>query len=237
MRCTAGRYAGNATWANSTINVWDAANRIVSDGLHLVQEATPSAGFDFSESVHFRYIMDNAVPAVLPTVNTVVAAQQAAVDDQVTLCVAMYTCLAVACLAAHRLLVAAPRFIRVQLGLMSVLVLTLLLLGLHVFRRALTRVLLIKRGVNEVAMALPADTLKELVDKATKAIEFVKAARKKVESSIHEQEEEDAANPATQGLPGKQAAPFLYVCPLRGSPPPPRALSTWHVAIHRQRPA
>ena len=79
------------------------------------------------------------------------------------------------------------RFIQIQSGFVVVLLIVLFVLGQFVFRRALARVVVIKRAVLEIALSLTAEQLQELQHRAEDGKAYVARARARVAGAVDAQ--------------------------------------------------
>lgn len=57
------RYAGNGSWYQEKINLYDLSVRVAAD---MQQMSVEGLGHNYSENKHWRFVMDNAVPHGLP---------------------------------------------------------------------------------------------------------------------------------------------------------------------------
>ena len=159
-------YAGNNSWYTRTLNLYDCANRLVAHLFWLGESTTLTT--DYGDNPHWRFAMDNAAPVVLPAFEDLLHRLEDATDTHITL------------------------YGRVQAGLVAVLAVTLFVLGHFVFRRALARVSVIKRAVNEVALALQPDDIHMLEDRARLGMEFVEHAKTLVSTEDSDQDQVEA---------------------------------------------
>jgi len=155
-------YAGNSSWYTQNVNLFDCANRLVAH-LHWLAEST-TLTTDYADDPHWRFAMDNATPVLLPAFEDLLQRLGDAVQEHIV----VYT--------------------RVQAGLVLVLVVTLFVLGRYVFRRALERVSVIKRVVNEVAVSLQLEDITTLIKRAEQGLKFVDHAKASLASSDAEVE-------------------------------------------------
>ena len=89
------------------------------------------------------------------------------------------------------------RFAQVQGGLVAELALVLFILGYCVFRRALVRIVVIKRAVLEIAVALSAEQLTTLVHRAKRAKSFVARTRVKAAGVVDPSNDPEGDGPLT----------------------------------------
>ena len=57
------RYAGNGSWYQEKINLYDLSVRVAAD---MQQISVEGLGHNYSENKHWRFVMDNAVQHGLP---------------------------------------------------------------------------------------------------------------------------------------------------------------------------
>ena len=74
---------------------------------------------------------------------------------------------------------------------MAVLLIVLFVLGQFVFRRALARVVIIKRAVLEIALTLTAEQLQELQQRAEDGKAYVAQARARVAGAVNAQNDSE----------------------------------------------
>ena len=86
------------------------------------------------------------------------------------------------------------RYSEIQGGLVLALVIVLFILGHFVFRRALSRVVIIKRAVLEIATALSAEQLAGLIQRAKNGKAFVAKARVRVAGAVDPSHDPEASN-------------------------------------------
>ena len=164
------------------MNLFDLGMRIVGD---MQQLSVDGLGANYSESPHWRFVMDNSVPHALPAfmelLNLLTDSIRQNAQEFVNSCVRGEA------IAALTFLRSCCRFIQIQSGFVVVLLIVLFVLGQFVFRRALARVVVIKRAVLEIALSLTAEQLQELQHRAEDGKAYVARARARVAGAVDAQ--------------------------------------------------
>ena len=213
-------YAGNNTWYTRDLNLYDCANRLVAH-LHWIAEST-TLTTDYAHNPSWRFAMDNAAPVMLPAFEDLLQRLEQATRVHITL------------------------YSRVQAGLVVVLAATLFVLGYFVFRRALARVSVIKRAVNEVALALQPGDIERLKERAQLGLDFVEHAKTLVnadDSDDQSQLEGGAGagaktlpSPTRRRFPKHMLSPTRVRSPAVGTLSKPESPSAAPQALVRPRP-
>jgi len=158
-------YSSNNTWSSRTFNLWRLVNVLVADTVHFLEHP-----HGYHDNKHWRFVMDNAGPTVLPALQEAIDALQWSAEERARL------------------------FDIVQGCLLGLLVLVSAYLGFGVFGRALTRVRDIKVGVVDIAANIPPLTVSRMRRQVARGLAFVRRAGKQAdEATVTGGENEEAS--------------------------------------------
>lgn len=117
-------YTSNGTWDERTANLHELGNRMISTVTLLAQD--PNAHVGYADNRDWRFVMDNALPVLLPAFEELLRFLQEAVEAHILLCVAFGHLVAACCAHPVRLV---PRFDLIQFSLSGILLVVLCGLG------------------------------------------------------------------------------------------------------------
>merc|ERR1719163_289259 len=189
-------YAGNGTWYTMPTNLYDLGSQLVAHMYALGQEGL---GSNYSENTHWRFVMDNAVTQAVPEFKGLQSALSQSILDYRDL------------------------YLDLQIVMVAVLFLSLFALGQCVYRRAVHRVSVIKRGILDVVQAMEQAQLKLLLKEAKSSRRFVLRASASVASG-HDVEQGGGLNPSRSrsakdkvARPARQGTSTPVSSPIRNS--------------------
>ena len=189
-------YAGNGTWYTMPTNLYDLGSQLVA---HMYALGQGGLGRNYSENTHWRFVMDNAVTQAVPEFKGLQSALSQSILDYRDL------------------------YLDLQIVMVAVLFLSLFALGQCVYRRAVHRVSVIKRGILDVVQAMEQAQLKLLLKEAKSSRRFVLRASASVASG-HDVEQGGGLNPSRSrsakdkaARPARQATSAPVSSPVRGS--------------------
>ena len=156
------------------------------------QLSVEGLGSNYSENAHWRFVMDNAVTKGFPAFRHLLSLLEDSIKAHALEYDTRVSGVVLVTLAtANRV---RYRFSEIQGGLVLALVIVLFILGHFVFRRALSRVVIIKRAVLEIATALSAEQLAGLIQRAKNGKAFVAKARVRVAGAVDPSHDPEASN-------------------------------------------